>query len=362
MYMEEKLPVPEAFQKPDFKQKLDQLKLWISTHKLYAGIIGFIALIIALFILQGLFFSLRANYIVSNNKQVQEKLKQESEKEYQELLEKQAKTRIKSNTELSTTRKALGKQTIHYILVKPESLSENQILPLVKKLQYPNAQLYKDCSLGSDCPKNISLYYIDTFYKTQAKEHGVSDLDLEIKVEGVYDLPSLEKVGDIAYIWGKDSFGTVKLADSFEKVITENDLNIPEKDLVVFLYFDQSFGQDSSGDGRFYEHKAFRSFANDKTGRAYVNVYSFEPEFAQIVVEVAAHETLHLFNATDKYEESESVDRICSIRGRGEFGKTADIMCMYIEEPNDKFRRGYLTEETLVINKETAEEIGWIQD
>ena len=188
-----------------------------------------------------------------------------------------------------------------------------------------------------------------------------------VKIHGIYSINDLNKVGDIANLWGKELFGTVKLQDSFQKILEDNKISITENNLVVFLYFDNSFSKSSEiVEDRFYDHKKFRSFANENTGKAYINVYNLTPSFSSKAVEIVIHETLHLFGAVDKYIEDRSSEDICSDKGRGDTNldfslpqKTADIMCGFIEHVQNKYTRGNLTDNNLVINQLTAKEIGW---
>lgn len=174
-------------------------------------------------------------------------------------------------------------------------------------------------------------------------------------------------MGDVAYIWEKDAFGTIKLQDDFNKLLDEHNIKLSSRSLVIFLYFDDTFDSRGASDKeRFYEHKKFRSFADENTGKAFINVYDFSPSFSISLTEIVSHELLHLFGASDKYEESESVKRICKESGRGDLEKqpplpqtTTDLMCMYIEEVGDQFKRASFSDGTLVVNSYTAKEIGW---
>ncbi len=284
-----------------------------------------------------------------------DKIKQQTD--YQNLLKRQAERNqptMVANQEINRT--ALGEFNLHFILVKSNSLDESAITPLINKLKEQNSNLY------------TSLFYLNTFYAQQAEKYNVKNFNVKISFDGIYSLQTLEKAGDIAYIWNKDPFAIAKLQDSFNQLLADHNIKQNKNDLVIFLYFDDSFEKkDPLAKDRFYEYKKFRSFAEENTGMAYINVYRFDAIFSENVTEIAAHEILHLFGATDKYEESESVTRICSDRGRGNLDlkpaipqQTADILCMYIEKENDHFVRAHLSERNLVINKITAKEIGWI--
>lgn len=241
---------------------------------------------------------------------------------------------------------ASGIHVLHVVLVKPPNLASEQIMPLISILKS-----------GS----NLSLNRINTYLEKEAARYEVKGFNLEIKIHGPHSLSKLNKVGDINYFWGKDPFGIAKLKDAFEAVKKENNITINEQDMTVFLYFDNSFQPTKESEERFYESKMFRSFADEAKATTYINVYDLEPAFADKVLEIIIHETLHLFGATDKYKET---DYACYEKGLGEPDKTpllpqttGDIMCGLIETGKGKFERGNLN--NLVINRITAREIGW---
>lgn len=358
--------------KPKFDlQKLLNLKptlAWVRTHRPVVIFVAIVGILISAFFIQEVYFRIRAQYAVYDNEFDQKRLRDERNKEYAKLLKEQEDRKRTSRVDESEleSRKFIGKQVINFVLVKPPTLAISEIQPLIDKLKDNRDRIYSDCDLSSDCPKNVSLNYLKRFYSDQAKEYEVSDLDVEIKIHGAYDLVDLEKIGDIGNIWGKDAFGIIRLQDTFETVLKSNNLNFKDQEMQVFLYFDNSFDEVSGNTDRFYEHKKFRSFAEDDYGKAYINVYRFEKDFSRIMTEVAGHEILHLYGASDKYEESISVSRICSERGQGDLEQrprvpqsTSDIMCGYIELDDDEFKRADLTKETIVINSLTAQEIGW---
>jgi hypothetical protein len=84
------------------------------------------------------------------------------------------------------------------------------------------------------------------------------------------------------------------------------------------------------------------------------------------VVEVVAHEFLHLFGAVDTYYEGVAG---CTDEGRGDYtdldssgsdvSAKADIMCLFVRNPSGEFRRAHFADGNLVINKFTAEKVGW---
>lgn len=300
----------------------------------------------------------QSEIVLRRHEKLQEATTKRQREEYQKLIEAQSKkSQSKNNDQREETRKAVGRYTLHVFLVKSPTLQTSNISELIDNLEEQDKQ------------SPTSLYYINTFYKKWAKKYNITDFDIDIKFHGPYDLGTLEQIGDIGLYWDKDPFATTRLQDTFTKIAADNNVKIADKDLAIFLYFDNSFTESTSNDqDRFYEHKKFRSFADDTTGKAYINVYNLQPAFAKTVTEIVGHEVLHLFGANDKYEESESVTRICSERDRGDLElrprlpqKTADIMCMYVEKEDDEFIRGSFAKDTLSINQLTAKEIGWIK-
>ncbi len=261
-------------------------------------------------------------------------------------------------------RKALGNHTLHIIYTKPASLNGNTVSKLIDALNYTGENIRDKCVNGN-CYQAVSLNYIKEYLNKEKNIYGVRDFEITIKTHPLLNMEDLHKVGDVALLWDKDTFGITKLKDGFEKTLKQNSINIPEGDLVAFLYLDDSFDHNTDASDRFYEHKKFRSFADFKYGKTYLNIYNFEESFSAIVVEILTHELLHLFGATDKYEEYDP-NRRCSLKGLGNpdlaplYPQTqADIMCMYIEKSANNFTRGYLVNSELIINKFTAGEIGW---
>lgn len=247
--------------------------------------------------------------------------------------------------------KARGNQKLILVLTKPSNLPLSSIAPLLDIL---NSQ------------SQYSFSFIKDYLKKQAEKYNINDFDLNIEIHGIYSLPDLTKVGDLFYVWDKDPFATIKLEDDFNKILTENNITVNENDLVVFLYFDDSNEKSgSSAEDRFYESKKFRSFAKDTKKTAYVNIYNFSSAFAPIADEIITHEILHFFGAVDKYVENSQKPE-CNDKALGNPDKnplfpqtTGDIMCGYVEFEKDKYKTGDFLKNNLVINKYTAQEIGW---
>lgn len=275
--------------------------------------------------------------IKSFQKQWEQTIAEQKEKSQSESLalskeqsERQGQTVI---TPAPPKRIAAGSHVLHVIMVKPPSLNNNEVLPLINILKSNSSS---------------SLSFINTYLDQEAAKYEVKGFNLEIKTHGLYNLSDLNKVGDVNYFWGKDPFGVVKLKDAFARLVSENNITINDKDLTVFLYFDNSFQPTEASEERFYENKMFRSFADETKATTYINVYDLDPSFANQVLEIIIHETLHLFGATDKYKETEYA---CYEKGVG------DIMCGLIETQKGKFVRGNLS--NLIVNRVTATEIGW---
>lgn len=299
-------------------------------------------------------------YLNTSSRQSQEKIQKEAQirdqkasQDFYDLIEKQKQNQSTTPDKTYFTKKVLTRQRVKIILTKPKGLDGRIIEPLVNKLKEKSNNY-------------TSLDYIDSYISGQAKKHNVSNAGADIEVLGPFSLTSINKLGDIGLVWNKDPFGSAKLADTFNLVLEENNIKKEDGEAVLFIYFDNSFDQAAVENVRFYEHKAFRSFANQSTSKAYINAYDFSPGFAQTLVEIAIHEFLHLFGASDKYEERDDAKRICKETGRGETGKnpplpqtTTDIMCGFVELSEINFKKGSLQENNIVINEVTAEEIGW---
>jgi len=296
----------------------------------------------------------------------QQKIKQENEAAYQALLKKQAEAKpVPLPTTPFVERHATGAHTIHIVLVRPETLPAESIAPLIGNLQSPNPDIFSVCNGTGSCSLVSSLRYVETYYREQAKRYRAQSA-ISVAVHGPYAMTNLEKVGDIMYSWGKDAFGVAKLEDAFDKILTDNNIVADKDAIVVYLYFDNSFDGSKTDDVySFYEHKKFRSFANQMKGHSYINVYNLTPAFSGTVTEIVVHETLHLFGASDKYIENPTT-RICQLNGRGNTTQnpplpqtTGDIMCLYVEKDAKTFTRGSLMLRNLVVNEQTAKEIGW---
>lgn len=340
---------------------LIKISNFYNNHTIIFYLFSFILIFIGIYILQKTFYEIS----ISKSKIERQLTNKNDSKDYKKIIEQQKNSSSKSDSaQIEEARMANKKHTVNFILVIPNNVNESEISGLVENLKNTDSKPFKDCKY-SNCTTNASLYHINSFYKDQLKGFKKNNFDLSVNISEIYKVDDLNKVGDFAYQWGKDPFAVANLTDNFEKIITEN--NLDKNELYVFLYFDKSFeiGMDSR-EGSLYEAKKFRSFAISEKGRAYINVYSLIPSMSSTITEIAAHEILHLFGASDKYTEDINDPSYCIYEGRGDPDKrpihpqtTADIMCFYIEYLPGKFKRASYLNNEVVINKYTAEEIGW---
>jgi hypothetical protein len=295
--------------------------------------------------------------------------------EYDALLERQRQALYgrRSNhspgvTEVKSGTEARGRHTLTIVFVKSDSVNEDQIQPLIDALTQKQHTIFNDC-VYNYCEQSVSLGYIPAYYTEQARRYGVTDFNLDIKYSDIKNLSRLEAIGDFSYAWGKNPFGAANLQDAFEATIAK-DASIKADSPVVFLFFDDSFLPPMENIESFYEYKKFRSFADERKGRAYVNVFGFYPELASEITTIVAHEALHLFGANDKYVElPKSQNEVCKKEGYGQPDKmplfpqkTGDIMCLVVQVDNSNYKDGNLKDGSLVINRYTAKEIGWTAD
>lgn len=322
------------------------------------------ATIVCLFAFYSLFRTYRLYLRVESQESLRQSQKEQNEKEYLNLLNQTKSPQDSPSQSVQTPshRVATGSHRVNFIFAKPEQVSDSQIQPLINNLT-SSLNLPENCDHG--CSQNLSLNYIPIFLDRQSEIYNPIDLSLTTIFTPITTLYDLNKVGDIAYLWSKDPFGTIKLQDKFEQLITSN--NLDPNDLNIFLYFDNSFNKNADArEDSFYEYKSFRSFARPEKGRAYINIYDFSPEFSSQTTLIVTHELLHLFGASDKYNENISNNQICSSKGLGDPDKVplypqdqGDIMCLFVQKGPTNFTRGSLTNNSLIINPITAKEIGW---
>ncbi len=316
----------------------------------------------------GVFFivgiSLTFNAIISLNGTLQKKawesqrqsLAEEKRNNYSALSQKQAEATPLPSTPSDSTATNYqiplrGNQTVTIVFLRPSRLAVNEVQPLMATLESADASL------------PTSLRYINTYLQKQATYYNPPAFNVQVTTTPLLTMQSVTYVGDIGNPWEKDAFGTTKLQDDFEKIVKEQALPVDEP--VIFLYFDPFTGADISTK-RFYDNQEFRSFADERQKRAYINVYSLSPSFASTVNEIIIHELLHMYGATDKYLES---TRGCTAEGwltlpypyTTTHKETADMMCGYLKTQSGALRMAQFEDDEIIINTLTAQEIGWKQ-
>jgi len=315
-----------------------------------------VIIFIPILILQSFYLKFRTEQKIKQWEKSSQLRKEESKESYQSLLDRQnvvSDNQTQKEAETKKIRPLTSTYNLHILLIKPSSLPDSAFFPLLNALQHSSSK-YSNINAISDFLDEEAIKYESPEYKLNVILHTKS-----------ITLKDITKVGDIAIPWEKDTFGISNLQDEFEEVLQTEFPYFKEKDLVVFLYFDNAY-EAGIDDSRFYEYKKFRSFADDDRGRAYVNVFSFSSSFASYLNEIILHESLHLFGATDKYLEDKYG---CTEKGLGDIDKDpiypqdkTDIMCGLVAKSAEDFSRTYLSDEKLVINPITAKEIGWKQD
>lgn len=283
-------------------------------------------------------------------------LAEEKRNNYAALSEKQAREtplpNVFSNASATNYQTPLrGDQKVTVVFVRPAQLAVSEVQPLITTLE------------SSDSSRHSSLGYINTYLQKQANYYNPAPFNVRVVTTPLLTMQSLTYVGDIGNPWEKDAFGTTKLQDDFEKIVKEQAL--PADEPVIFLYFDPFTGADISTK-RFYDNQEFRSFADERQKRAYINVYSLSPAFAPTVNEIIIHELLHMYGATDKYLES---TRGCTTEGwltlpypyTTTHKETADMMCGYLKTQSGALRMAQFEDDEIIINTLTAQEIGWKQ-
>lgn len=164
-----------------------------------------------------------------------------------------------------------------------------------------------------------SLHYTNTFLKKEAHRYGKSNVSIKFSFFGPYKITkSLEN------IYYRENQG--KYLETLS--VTSQKNKVPEQnyDLVHYVYLSDSYG----GSAFPGSHRAFTNASSSSGAGVFI------------------HETLHLFKASDKYNNDE-----CNTIGRANpFDKTekpqqlTDIMC------SASLDHG-------IINRITAREIGW---
>lgn len=164
------------------------------------------------------------------------------------------------------------------------------------------------------------LKYINTYLKDQAKRYKVTDpAQIDMTFYGSYQVAD-----PVLGLFYRDN--GVKLLDIFKRTSQANKVPEDQYDMVHYVLLNNIYG----GIANPYDHRAFT-----------YNSYATVPTFV--------HETLHLFGASDKYNNND-----CNTVGTADpFGRYngsapgVDIMC-------SNFSLG-----SSIINDITAREIGW---
>lgn len=348
---------------------MTKFNTFIKGHFKILSIIATCLIMIA-FVLVGIFTFFSP---LKNNNDIYKKI-QEEDKKIRDA--KESSAQISITPKISATSKPLyetqylsGNKVINIVLIKPKSLDSQTFIPIEKALRQTNTDTFSDCSKGA-CQPNASLNYISTYVKEQAARFGAANkYNLKINIHPVtLTANEPEKIGDIKDSWGKDPYSTTRLQDFFIDILRKNNLESLDKDNgVIFLYFDNS--NTAGSNYSFFESKKFRSFAVPHQKRAFINVYKFNSYDSADFVEVTIHEMLHLFGANDKYVENTAEKGICIERGLAEPDKSPlypqtfiEIMCGAAplkKESSVDYKIGDLGKKEVIINKYTAQEIGW---
>lgn len=281
-----------------------------------------------------------------------------SDLRYQELVEQQSVSVSERYTKIDDVKllesELVGIQHLYVFFVRPPSTKVEEVLPLINRLmQFSTTQ-------------QDSIYSIHTFFAKESLKYNSRPFNLVIHTENKVEELEIESIGDFSHLWDTDVYSMQKLQDRFALILERNNVELDLNHHALFVYFDASNIATTRSDASFYDSKMFRSFTDELQHKAYVNAYSFSPLFASTLVEIAAHEVLHLFGARDKYIEDKYA---CEDLGRGNpdtdpiYPQTsADIMCGLIEKAAGKFTRANFQKGQLVVNRYTASEIGWLDD
>jgi len=165
-----------------------------------------------------------------------------------------------------------------------------------------------------------TLSYINTFLSKESKRYDKSGINIELSFFGPYKIS--ESLEGIYY---RDNRG--KFLEVLSETSGNNKVQEQNFDLVHYIYLSNSYG----GSAFRRSHRAFTNTNSSRSSGVFI------------------HETLHLFEAGDKYNDND-----CNTVGKANpFDKTQkpqnlfDIMCR--TNPLD----------SAIINKITAREIGW---
>ena len=331
------------------------LSKWLKAQSKKRLLIWLGVVVVSLALLQVVVANLRLRVSLHQRQQDKQAAREAADVAYQALLEQQTqeqaeRAQLRQQAPLERPQ-LVGIQNLYVFFVRPPDTSDAQIMPLIKQLQQFSSTRYD------------SLFAMHTFFAEQARNYRAKPFTLVLHLAPTIEELAVNRVGDVMEFWDRDVYAVQKLQDQFATILAKHKIVLGEGKSALFIYFDDSFLGDETADS-FYDQKAFRSFSDEGQRQAYVNAYDFSVAFASTLVEIAAHETLHLFGAKDKYLENEYG---CEATGRGNPDqqptfpqKTGDIMCGLIEQREGEFHRAEFQQGELVINRHTAAEIGWI--
>ena len=116
--------------------------------------ISILILCFLLAIITGSFFYIRVLPTIDTKKENLENLSA------YERIQQEQEARIRSfrvSVAPIEKRQARGKHTLHLVFLRPPTLSESAIMPLIAKLQDPRSSIFSDCA---GCENNASFNYI----------------------------------------------------------------------------------------------------------------------------------------------------------------------------------------------------------
>jgi hypothetical protein len=268
--------------------------------------------------------------------QQQKEKKADLERTYEEILDEQEKQRAKEEREAQKIAEEVDKN------FKPNLPNCSKLENRVNIVILDNNCNYKLVALGettmaavfvseelssdwSNTAKGLqakkenktSLKYINTYLSREAHRHGKTNVSIKFDFFGPYKIT--ESLDTLYY---RDNMG--KFLDVLSETSEKNKVPEQNYDLVHYIYLSNAFG----GGAFPGSHRAFTNSSGLSIG-------------------VFIHETLHLFGASDKYNDNDcySIGRANPFDKSQKPQKLSDIMCSGHEDD--------------IINEITAREIGW---
>lgn len=241
--------------------------------------------------------------------------------------------------------------------------------------------VYDVCARGSDSKcmsdgrtaKVLSFYYVPEYYKKEAKKYGVNDFNLEISSYGVFEVSNVPRYG-----YARDMEELQKI---FNSAIGNKLASIQsEVDFIAYVYIDRDKQQGEKDPfvSTVFDHNLFVNISSPS--QEFVDGSYFNLAYrAGNEVGTFAHELGHILGANDKYTQVDrSIATGCRKEGLGNPDqnplfpqKTTDIYCGKTFESESDFNNpsggasvpfSYefaVKNNGVVINKYTAEELGW---